>query len=110
MNYYDPWQHAIHLFCTRVMQYLALLVVLGLVVWACVLGWYFDLGLIGAARTTWAMVHATAREWRAIFGLCFLAGALMSGWLFTWLILRARLRGGDRYHRGARVVHRDAQD
>ena len=46
---------------------------------------------------------------RAMLGLCLIIGVLLTGWLFTWLMLRwpARSRGDDRHNRGARVIDRD---
>lgn len=106
-HFYDPWQHAMYLFMTRVMQFLFLSLVLGLVVWACLLHSYFDCTWLDTARATWAMLQTTESTWRAIFGLCFVVGALLSAWLFTWLMLRARLQRGDSYRRGSRVVQQD---
>ena len=109
-DFYDPWQHAIHLFLTRVLQFLLLSVVFGLGIWASLLHWYFDTSWLEAARWAWSTVHDTNKVWRSVIGLCILAGVLLTACLFTWLIQRSRLPGGERFHRGARVVHRDAQE
>lgn len=106
-NFYDPWQHAIHLFMTRVMQFLFLSLILGLMTWASLLHWFFDASWPEVARFTWGMVRGADKTWRAICAQSFAIGALLTAWLFTWLTLRARLQIGDSHRRGSRVVHHE---
>ena len=41
-NFYDPWQHAIQLFFTRVLQFVGLSALLGLTIWVSLLHFYFS--------------------------------------------------------------------
>ncbi|MCE4538232.1 hypothetical protein LXT12_13320 [Pelomonas sp. P7] len=107
-NYYDPWAHAIHLFFSRLVQFLLLSLLLGLAVWCGLLHWVFEADWRAVATSTWAMTSITDPRWRVILGQSLAIGVLLSGWLFTWLLGRSRLRRGERHHRGARVI--DAQD
>ena len=109
-NSYDSWSHAINIFLTRLSQFIFLSVVLSLLVWSALLHWYFLASWKEVARWTWGITDITEPFWRALVGLSMLAGVLMSGWLFTWLMLRVRLRSGDRYHRGSRVIHAEPKD
>ena len=107
-NYYDPWMHAIHLFFSRLVQFVLLSLLFGLAVWAGLLRLVFEADWRMVATSTWAMWSSTELLWRVVFFQSLAAGALVTAWLFTWLITRARLRRGERHHRGARVI--DAQD
>lgn len=103
-NYYDPWAHAMHLFFSRSLQFLALSLLLGLAVWASLLHVVFDASWKEVARSTWSMWRSTDPLWRTILAQSLAIGTLLAAWLFTWLITRARLRRGERHHRGARVI------
>jgi hypothetical protein len=109
-NYYDPWAHAARLFVNRLFLFIVLSLLLGLAVWAGLLHWVFAADLPAIARATWAMVDSTDLMWRLVFWQSAAAGVLLTTVLYTWLLGRARLRRGDRHHRGARVVHADAND
>lgn len=107
--YYDPWAHVVNLFMTRVAQYLFLSVCIALIVWASLIHWYFGASWSEVAQSVLAGAHIVDTRWRAIAGLCGVLGATLCGWLFTFLFLRGRLQGGERFHRGARVVHHGEQ-
>ncbi len=107
-NFYDPWAHAVHLFFTRLMQFAILSALLGLAVWAGLLHWYFaDSTWTELAHWSWDIARHSNRHWQGVFALCMTVAALLVGWLFTTLILVGRLQGGERHHRGARVVHHE---
>lgn len=103
-NYYDPWAHAMHLFLSRLVQFLALSLLLGLAVWANLLHLVFEADWKTVATSTWAMWSSTDLMWRVILAQSLVIGTLLTAWLFTWLLGRARLRRGERHHRGARVI------
>jgi hypothetical protein len=105
MSYYDPWTHAFKLFCTRLIQFIAASLLLGVGAWHLLLR-LLDSDFMGATRTAFS---GNLLNMRAMLGLCLIIGALLTGWLFTWLMLRwpARNRGNERHHRGARVIDRD---
>lgn len=107
-KYYDPWMHAVHLFFSRLVQFLLLSLALGLAAWAGLLHLVFEADWRTVASSTWAMWESTDALWRVIFAQSMAAGVLVTAWLFTWLLGRSRLRRGERHHRGARVI--DAQD
>ena len=109
-NHYDPWMHAFHLFLSRVLQFVLLTLVFGLAWWAGLLCVAFHVELVDVPRQTWLVVMHEDVMPRAILGQSLVIGALMTGWLFTWLRARARLRRGDRHHRGTRVVYDDDHD
>jgi len=108
-KYYDPWHHAIHLFFNRLVQFLLLSLVLSLVIWAGLLHIVFEADWKTVAGSTWAMLSSTDLQWRTILGQSLAIGTLLTAWLFTWLLGRARLSRGERHYRGARVVHADAE-
>lgn len=103
-NYYDPWAHAMHLFFSRSLQFLALSLLLGLAVWANLLHLVFEADWKTVATLTWSMWRSTDPLWWVIVAQSMAIGALLAAWLFTWLLGRARLRRGERHHRGARVI------
>ncbi|MBB5206464.1 hypothetical protein HNQ51_003811 [Inhella inkyongensis] len=107
-NYYDPWMHAVHLFFSRLVQFLLLSLVLGLATWAGLLHLVFEADWRTVASSTWAMWGSTDALWRVILAQAMTIGALVTACLFIWLLGRSRLRRGDRHHRGARVI--DAQE
>jgi len=108
-KYYDPWHHAIQLFFNRLIQFALLSLVLSLAVWAGLLHLVFEAGWKTVATFSWSMLSSTDLHWRTILGQSLAIGTLLTAWLFTWLIGRARLGRGERHHRGARVVHADAE-
>ena len=108
-NYYDPWGHAVRLFMNRLMLFVVLSLGLGLAVWAALLHWVFDADGMTIVRSTWAMTSSTDVLWRVIFWQAGAAGVLLTTLLYVWLLGRARLSRGERHHRGARVVHADAE-
>ncbi|MBX9848735.1 MAG: hypothetical protein K2X64_05535 [Rhodocyclaceae bacterium] len=103
MSYYDPWSHAIKIFFTRLLQFILLSVILGSLVWYALLRWYFGISFI---ETSQEAILGDSIALRTIFALCICNGALLTGWLFTWLTMRwpSRNRGDDRHNRGARVI------
>lgn len=104
-NYYDPWAHAVHLFFTRVLQFVVLSALLTVAIWAALLSWHFpDSSWTALARWSWDIARSDNRHWKAVFVLCMVNATVLVGWLFTTISLLSRLRGGDRHHRGARVV------
>jgi hypothetical protein len=107
-KYYDPWMHGLHLFGSRVIQFVLLSLALGLAVWVSLLHWGFEAGWRTVATFTWTMWSSADVLWRVIFAQAMASGVLVTAWLFTWLLGRSRLRRGERHHRGARVI--DAQD
>lgn len=107
-NYYDPWMHAVHIFFSRLVQFLLLSLALGLATWAGLLHLVFKADWHMVASSTWAMWSSTDALWRVILAQAMAIGALVTAWLFTWLLGRSRLRRGERHHRGARVI--DAQE
>lgn len=105
---YDPWMHALRLFLNRVLQFLALSVVLGLAWWAGVLRVVFSVPWSAMPSGTWGLLQGPAEViWRVGLGEAWAIGAALTAWLFTYLVMRGRLRRGDRHHRGARVVDAD---
>ena len=108
-NYYDPWAHAVRLFANRVLLFIVLSLGLGLAVWTGVLHLVFKADWKTVVQFSWAMVSSTDLQWRTILGQSMALGTLLTVWLFTWLLGRARLSRGERHHRGARVVHADAE-
>lgn len=108
-NHYDPWAHAVHLLLNRALQFLMLSLVLGLAWWAGVLRWALGVVSDDMAHGTWLIVQGPVDAiWRVALGEAGVIGALLVAWLFTFLMMRGRLRRGDRHYRGARVV--DAND
>lgn len=103
-NFYDPWTHALNLFITRILQFFVLSGFFGIAIWLALLNRYFEVAIWETTKLAVTGDHNTSR---AMFGLCLLAGSLTASWLFTYLIMRGRLRSGDRHHRGARVVTSD---
>ena len=103
MSYYDPWTHAMQIFLTRLVQFIALSIALGLSAWSGLLHWYFDSAWFETTKLAVTGGNASAR---VMLALCLGNGAFVTAWLFTWLMLR-RPHAGDRHHRGARVVHHD---
>ncbi|MBC7618780.1 MAG: hypothetical protein H7293_07285 [Candidatus Saccharibacteria bacterium] len=103
-NFYDPWQHAIQLFFTRVLQFVGLSVLLGLFAWAVLLHWYFTASWADLVRWSWDVARSGDRHWHGVFALCMVIASILVGWLFTTIILLSRLQSGERHHRGPRVV------
>jgi hypothetical protein len=108
-QYYDPWAHYVRLFFNRLALFIVLSLLLGLAVWASLLHWVFDADGMTIVRSTWAMTSSTDVLWRVIFWQAGAAGVLLTTLLYVWLRGRARLSRGERHHRGARVVHADAE-
>jgi hypothetical protein len=105
-NFYDPWAHAVSLFFSRVLQFIALSALLGLGAWAALLHWYFAVATWSElASWTLDIAQHSNRHWRGVFVLCMTIAALLVGWLFTTVSLLSHLRSGERHHRGARVVN-----
>jgi len=111
-SYYDPWVHAVQLFINRLFLFIFLSVLLGLGWWGVLLWKVFHVEPEDMAKSSWAVMTTTPAEVmpRVILGQSVVIGALITAWLFTWLIVRARLRRGDRHHRGSRVVDMDRDD
>ncbi len=105
-TYYDPWLHAVNLFINRLILFVLLTLLIGLGGWAGLLHWLAGADSVAIARSTLVVVTdaQTDRRWRVILALCGAVGALLALCLFIWLRGRARLRRGDRHHRGTRVV------
>ena len=103
-TYYDPWMHGLHLFFSRLVQFVLLSLLLGLAVWCGLLHWVFSADWRAVVTSIWAMWSSTDPLWRVILAQCMVIGVLQSAWLFTWLLSRSRLRRGERHHRGARVI------
>lgn len=110
MSFHDPWAEAVQLFFNRVAQFIFLSFLCGLAIWIAILHWYLEASWFDSVRTLWSTVIANDQLWRAMLGLCLALGCALTGWLFTWLVLRARLVGGDHYRRGGRIVRRADQD
>lgn len=109
-NFYDPWAHTVHLFLTRIMQFAILSILLSLAIWAGLVHWYFAAATWSElAQWSWDVAQQGHRHWKFVFVLCMFIAAGLVAWLFTTITLLSRLRGGDRHHRGARVVQH-AQD
>ena len=108
-HYYDPWGHAARLFFNRLLLWVFLSLLLGLGGWAVLLHEIGAADLVAVARSTWEVLREPSVDvrWRALLGLCVIAGALLTSCLFLWLGGRAKLRKGDRHRRGARVVRDD---
>lgn len=105
MSYYDPWTHFLKLFFTRVLQFIVASLLLGLLAWYTLLR-LLDADFVEGSR---AAYEGNLFNLRVMLILCLIIGALVTGWLFSWLMMRwpARNRGTDRHHRGARVIERD---
>lgn len=105
-KYYDEWMHGLHLAASRFIQFVLLSLLLALVIWLCLLHWLWDCDRQCLGVSTLGLSFSSLpMHWRVIAGLCLAQGCTLTGWLFTWLVQRARLRRGDRHRRGARVVH-----
>lgn len=109
-NFYDPWAHAINILVTRIIQFLLLSMSLGFMVWVFLLHFYFGVGWGEIPDLTRAAVSTTQQAGRAIFRMAIGIGVICSAWLFSCLIFCGRLREGDRFHRGARVIRRNIPD
>lgn len=111
-GHYDPWMHALHLWGNRVIQFVLLTLLLGASVWELVIwGVFHAMDWLVPPQFMWKVLNEHVDLWWVvILGQSVVIGALMSGWLFTWLRARARLRRGDRHHRGTRVVFDDHDD
>lgn len=108
-NYYDPWAHAVRLFVNRLVLFVVLSGALGLATWAALLHVAYTADAKAVVRFTWSLLTAESDlAWRVILAQSLTIGTLVTAWLFTWLLGRARLRRGERHHRGARVI--DAQE
>lgn len=105
MSYYDPWSHAIKIFLTRLVQFITFSLLLGVLAWHTLLR-LLGYDFLGSTRIAYS---GTLLDMRAMLVLCLIIGALLTGWLFTWITMRwpARNRGADRHHRGARVIDSD---
>lgn len=103
-NFYDPWQNAIQLFFTRVLQFVGLSALLGLTIWVSLLHFYFSGNWADLARWSWNVVNGGNRHWHWVLMMCIVMGSLCVGWLFTTIVLLSRLQSGDRHHRGPSVV------
>lgn len=105
MSYYDPWSHAIKIFLTRLLQFVIASVLLGLLAWHVLLHWFLHVEFM---ETTRLAIGDDSIVVRAMLGLCLVIGALLTAWLFTWLMMR-RPAPNDRHHRGAQVIYRDEE-
>jgi hypothetical protein len=109
-NHYDPWMHAMHVFLNRVVLFLVLSLAIGLAWWAGVLRVVFGVAWSTMPSGTWALAKGQVEMiWRVGLGEAGVIGAVLTAWLFTFLVMRGRLRRGDRHHRGARVVDADSE-
>ena len=107
-NHYDPWVHAVHLFLNRVALFVLLSLALGLAWWAGVLRVVFGVTWSAMPSGTLVLLQGPVELiWRVGLGEAWAIGAALTAWLFTYLVMRGRLRRGDRHHRGARVVDSD---
>lgn len=104
MSYYDPWTHAIKIFLTRLLQFIAASLLLGLLTWYTLLH-FLDADFMNATRVAY---EGNLLNLRAMLILCLIIGALVMGWLFTWLMIH-RPPASDRHHRGARVIYHDEE-
>ena len=105
MSYYDPWTHAIQLFFIRLAQFIIASLMFGTLAWFSLLH-LLEVDLLKATRVA---LEGSMLDLRIMLILCAIIGAILTGWLFMWLMMRwpARNRGADRHHRGARVIVRD---
>ena len=106
-SFYDPWQHAANRFLNRIAQFIFLTTVIGLIYWTAMLRLYFGASWTEVLHFTWRMQDTHESLWRALFGMSFVAGALTTAWLFTWLALNGRLRTEDSFRRGAQIIERN---
>ena len=106
-NYYDPWSHAMEIVAMRAAQFCALSLILGGLAWYGVLRVYFEMPVI---ETTKTMLTSDLPALRMICMQCFINGSLTTFSLFVWLMRGRSLTGGERHHRGARVIHRYHRD
>lgn len=98
-NYYDPWQHAIHIFVKRIFQFIALTIFLGFLSWYAWLHFYFEYGIWDATKLA---VSGEVKSLKALLLMCFVNAGVITGWLFTWLI-KSRKQTGDNHYRGSRI-------
>jgi hypothetical protein len=108
-NYYDSWAHAREIFFTRFVEFLALALASAVALWLAILHWHFDMLWLAAVRWTLFQARNQGDIWYLVMELCGLAGFLFSAWMFTWLSMRKRPSRGDRYQRGARIMHADEE-
>ncbi len=105
MSYYDPWIHNVKIFFTRLALFILAAVAFGILAWHTLLRVLGD-DFMGSTRLAF---DGNLLNLRAMLVLCLIIGALLTGWLFTWIMMRwpSRNRGADRHHRGARVIDGD---
>jgi hypothetical protein len=98
-NYYDPWQHAIHIFLKRIIQYIALTITLGFLAWYGWVHFHFGVGIWDATKLA---ISSEASALKALLIMCFVCAGVITGWLFTWLI-GSRKQKSDNHYRGSRI-------
>lgn len=98
-NYYDPWLHAIEIFIRRIIQFIALTLILGFLIWWAWLHFYFDVEILVITKK---VVTGEAGLLRAFFLTCFVSSTLVTGWFFSWLMSVTRKKN-ENHHRGARI-------
>lgn len=98
-KYYDPWIHALEIFTTRLIQFLGLVLVLGLLIWWAWLHFYFDVDVLATTKATFSRKGGLLL---ALLSMCFVTSALIVGWLFSWLIRKIKPKNENHY-RGSRL-------
>ena len=98
-QYYDPWQHAVKIFVNRIFQFIALTIFLGFLTWYAWLHFYFEIEIW---ETTKQAVMGNAGLLKALLLMCFVSSGLITGWLFSWLIV-SRKQKGDNHYRGSSI-------
>jgi len=103
MRHYDPWAHTRALIARRVVEYVLLSIGLGLTLWALLLHWLLGANAAQIMKLTMTVGNPQNLLLAALLCQSLAIGALVVGAVFAWLLLRSRLRGGERHLRGAQV-------
>jgi hypothetical protein len=111
MNYYDPWGHAFRLVMNRALLFVLLAVLSSALLWGWLLSHFYNAGWQLILGTIWSLPQGEGElHWRLMFWLSVACSTLATTTVFAVLLRGSRPRRGDRHHRGARVVHADAND
>ena len=98
-TYYDPWTHAIQIFFTRIFQFILLTLIFGFAIWYSMLHHQFNSNFYTDTKLA---IYGDSEVIKSLFYMCFVSSALITAWLFTWLIIR-KPQVKNQHARGARL-------
>lgn len=105
MKYYDPWAHALQIFLSRLLLFVALDALAFVVTW-----WHVLDSIYGATARTfltsvWGILLGTLPTYLQVMFVLTVSTTTMTVCIvFVFLVRSSRMRLSDRYRRGARVV------